>query len=296
MKLFHVFNDSNDKNNILFVTNNDSVYGLGANCKGCLGLGHDIEVKTPQMIPELCDQRIRQFINGSDFVLAINEDNHVFSWGHNHSGQCGRKVTPFRVYLKPEVISYLNDKNITHICCGSGHTLALTTGGQVYGWGSNSSGQIGCGDNKNHYNRFESYFMKFFEELSTIGSGGFGTVFKVKHRFDEQLYAVKRVQIKESTKEYLEKVYKEAKKLSKLSPDFVVQYYNSWNESKHLYIQMEYCSQNLRNILEVKAQVFGRELGDGMDCVEYFISCEILRQILESVQYLHELDPQIIHR
>ncbi|CAG2171090.1 unnamed protein product [Oppiella nova] len=33
-----------------------------------------------------------------------------------------------------------------------------------------------------------------------------------------------------------------------------------------------------------------------MDCVEYFISCEIFRQILESVQYLHELDPQIIHR
>ncbi|CAG2180074.1 unnamed protein product, partial [Oppiella nova] len=33
-----------------------------------------------------------------------------------------------------------------------------------------------------------------------------------------------------------------------------------------------------------------------MDCVEYFISCEILRQILESVQYLHELNPQIIHR
>ncbi|CAG2183991.1 unnamed protein product [Oppiella nova] len=33
-----------------------------------------------------------------------------------------------------------------------------------------------------------------------------------------------------------------------------------------------------------------------MDCVEYLISCEILRQILESVQYLHELNPQIIHR
>ena len=59
---------------------------------------------------------------------------------------------------------------------------------------------------------------------------------------------------------------------------------------------MEFCSQNLRNIVEVKPQVFGRQLGEAMDCVEYFISCEILRQILESVQYLHELNPQIIHR
>ena len=59
---------------------------------------------------------------------------------------------------------------------------------------------------------------------------------------------------------------------------------------------MEFCSQNLRNIVEVKPQVFGRQLGEAMDCVEYLISCEILRQILESVQYLHELNPQIIHR
>ncbi|CAG2176322.1 unnamed protein product [Oppiella nova] len=33
-----------------------------------------------------------------------------------------------------------------------------------------------------------------------------------------------------------------------------------------------------------------------MDCVEYFISCEIFKEILECVQYLHESKPQIIHR
>ncbi|CAG2164031.1 unnamed protein product [Oppiella nova] len=84
--------------------------------------------------------------------------------------------------------------------------------------------------------------------------------------------------------------------LGKVRSEYVVLYYNSWPESKHLYIQMEFCLQNLRNILEVKPQVFGRQLGQPMDCIEYFISCEILRQILESVQYLHELNPQIIHR
>ena len=86
------------------------------------------------------------------------------------------------------------------------------------------------------------------------------------------------------------------KTLGKLSPEYCVQYYNSWPEDKHLYIQMEFCSQNLRNILEVKTQVFGRKIGEAMNFVEYIISCEIFRQILESVQYLHELNPQIIHR
>ncbi|CAG2161401.1 unnamed protein product [Oppiella nova] len=143
IKLFHVFNDVINETNILFVTYDDKAYGLGCNYIGCLGLGHEIEVKTPQLIPKLCGQRIKQFINGWDFVLGVNEDNYVFSWGHNSEGQLGRHVTEFGIHLKPENIPDLNDKNITQICCGYKHSLALTTGGQVYGWGSNYDGQIG---------------------------------------------------------------------------------------------------------------------------------------------------------
>src|SRR6185437_13766217 len=137
IKLFHVISHYKAENNMLFVTNNDTVYGLGANAYGCLGFGHDMDVKTPLIIRELCGQRIQQFINGGDFVLAMNEDNHVFSWGHNDEGQCARDVTPEGIYLKPQLISQLNDKNIAYICCGGWHSLALTTDGKVYGWGDN---------------------------------------------------------------------------------------------------------------------------------------------------------------
>ncbi|CAG2161407.1 unnamed protein product [Oppiella nova] len=237
-------------------------------------------VETPQLIPELCGQRIRKFINGYDFVLAMNEDNHVFSWGHNERGQCGRDVTESN-------ISYLNDKNITQISCGSSHSLALTTGGQVYGWGYNYLGQVGCDDNENRI---------ISSPLSDkpIGSGSFGTVFKVKHKIDEQIYAVKMIEINEISD--MRQVLSEVKNLVKVHSEYVVQYFNSWIEVNSLYIQMEFCSQNLRNIIKVKAQVFGRQSREAMDCIEYFISCEIFRQILESVQYLHELNPQIIHR
>ncbi|CAG2175925.1 unnamed protein product [Oppiella nova] len=33
-----------------------------------------------------------------------------------------------------------------------------------------------------------------------------------------------------------------------------------------------------------------------MDLYEYFISCEMFRQILEAVNYLHEMNPKIIHK
>ncbi|CAG2166536.1 unnamed protein product [Oppiella nova] len=384
---------------------NDFVYGLGSNVRGCLGLGHENVVKYPEIIAKLFEQKIQTFITGYDFVLAMNENNHVFSWGHNHRGQCGRDVTQSGVYLTPENISHLNDKNITYICCGRYHSLALTTGGQVYGWGCNSEGQVGCGDDdKNHAicspvlirfdNNYkiksifcsdftsyaitidglvfswgdtfwhqmgpnvslspdksfetlmkalglstqgmgafgqtkpvpksddtfqenqelrdkgyetlmtglsgiasrgfdessganidrliegmsamraggkyplESHFKSLFTELSAIGSGGFGTVFKVKHRLDEQIYAVKRVQIKKSTDQYMKQILNEVKNLRKLRSEYVVQYYSSWVEGNALYIQMEFCSQNLRNILELKPQVFGRQSGEPMDFVD----------------------------
>ena len=38
---------------------------------------------------------------------------------------------------------------------------------------------------------FNEYYDKTFDEISVIGSGGFGTVLRVKHKSDGQLFAVK---------------------------------------------------------------------------------------------------------
>ncbi|CAG2115090.1 unnamed protein product, partial [Medioppia subpectinata] len=146
-----------------------------------------------------------------------------------------------------------------------------------------------------------------FIEMSAIGSGGFGTVFKVKHKLDDKIYAVKRhklddkiyavkrVQFGENKDKYL----KEVKCLAKLNSEYVVQYYNSWldGNTNELYIQMEYCPQNLRSVLDDKSLTFIKKSSvESMNPFEYYISCEIFKQILESVQYLHESNPPVIHR
>ncbi|CAG2169491.1 unnamed protein product, partial [Oppiella nova] len=160
---------------------------------------------------------------------------------------------------------YANEVQITHITLASNNYLYQTV--------------------------FDGYYVKTFDELSVIGQGGFGIVFRVKHAYDGQVYAVKRIQYKETVK-----VLREVENLVKVKSEYVVQYYHSWRETRCLYIQMEFCSQNLTNILEVKPHIFERQSGDPMDLYEYFISCDIFQQILECVQYLHELNPQIIHR
>ena len=59
---------------------------------------------------------------------------------------------------------------------------------------------------------------------------------------------------------------------------------------------MELCSDNLMNIINQKKMLFRRQESEAMNSIEYFISCEIFKEILECVQYLHESKPPIMHR
>ncbi|CAG2163192.1 unnamed protein product [Oppiella nova] len=128
--------------NILFVTTDDIVYGLGSNSEGQLGLGHNRPVDTPEEVPELSEQNIYQFINGEDFVLAINSEHRLYSWGRNDRGQLALDAPTYGT-TKPKIISI--DIPVISVSCGANHTLVLTGSGHVYGWGSNDRGQVGCG-------------------------------------------------------------------------------------------------------------------------------------------------------
>ena len=92
-------------------------------------------------------------------------------------------------------------------------------------------------------------------------------------------------------------IQREVENLSKCSGDYVVQYYDSWIENNEwLCIEMELCSDNLKNIIEEKPKCFERQSSEAMNSIEFYISCQIFRELLECVQYLHESNPQIIHR
>src|ERR1700754_4927665 len=75
IKLIHIFDDKTRVKtsmhlNVLYVTTDDMVYGFGSNKCGSLGLGHNITVDSPLIIPELCHQNIEHFIIGATFVVG----------------------------------------------------------------------------------------------------------------------------------------------------------------------------------------------------------------------------------
>lgn len=76
---------------------------------------------------------IKCYITETTWKLKIahcNVDGEVYSWGHNGYSQLGNGTTNHG--LTPALVSTnLLGKRVTEVACGSHHTIALTTDGEV---------------------------------------------------------------------------------------------------------------------------------------------------------------------
>ena len=76
--------------------------------------------------------------------LALASNDKLYAWGNNYNGQLGNNSnTNSSVPVEVDMSGVLSGKTITAIAAGNNHTLALTTEGKVYAWGSNNCGQLG---------------------------------------------------------------------------------------------------------------------------------------------------------
>ncbi len=91
-------------------------------------------------IPNLTN--IKMVAAGSSHALALKKDGTVWGWGHNSSHKTGhfdRKSPTATPYQIPTL------SNVKSIAAGYNYSLALKRDGTVWGWGSNSWGQLGLG-------------------------------------------------------------------------------------------------------------------------------------------------------
>ena len=84
-------------------------------------------------------------------ALCILSSGHVpihcrvFSWGEGDDGKlghCSRLSCD-----KPRLIEALKSKRVRDIACGSSHSAAITSSGELYTWGCGEYGRLGHGDN-----------------------------------------------------------------------------------------------------------------------------------------------------
>nr|XP_056722292.1 eukaryotic translation initiation factor 2-alpha kinase 1 [Euleptes europaea] len=98
-------------------------------------------------------------------------------------------------------------------------------------------GEFGSGDPQTNSSEKEvlfeaqtSRYINEFDEISRLGKGGYGTVYKVRNKLDGQFYAIKKILIKKATKTDCMKVLREVKVLAELQHLNIVGYHTAWME------------------------------------------------------------------
>ncbi|XP_023218340.1 E3 ubiquitin-protein ligase HERC2-like isoform X1 [Centruroides sculpturatus] len=132
----------------LFIVSQDGkLYACGEGTNGRLGLGHCSNVAIPRQVTSLGQYVVRKIAvhSGGRHALVLTVDGKVFSWGEGDDGKLGHgnRVN----YDRPRLIEALKSKRIRNIACGSSHSAAVSSNGELYTWGLGEYGRLGHGDN-----------------------------------------------------------------------------------------------------------------------------------------------------
>ncbi|XP_039287848.1 E3 ubiquitin-protein ligase HERC2 [Nilaparvata lugens] len=131
----------------LFVVSHDGkVFACGDSTNGRLGLGHSNNVSVPRQLTALSQYVVKKVAvhSGGKHAMALTIDGKVFSWGEGDDGKLGHGN---RATLeKPRMIESLKAKRVRDIACGSSHSAAITSSGELFTWGLGEYGRLGHGD------------------------------------------------------------------------------------------------------------------------------------------------------
>jgi len=131
--------------------------------------------------------------------------------------------------------------------------------------------------------------MDNFEIIEKLGSGGFSKVYKVKRKIDDQIYALKKVQILNLSEKQKLSSLNEIRVLASIKSKYVVNYKEAFLDEKDstLCLVMEYADRgDLAN--RIKQQKKRGKYFNEKDIWRVFI------QLLKGLKSLHDLE--ILHR
>ena len=127
-----------------------------------------------------------------------------------------------------------------------------------------------------------------FESLanSNIGVGGFGKVYKVRHKASKNIYAIKVInKAKIIEHDLIEQIKLEVEIMYKLDNKYVVKLFNHYEDDDSFYLILEFAP---------KGQIYTRLKREGRFSER--VAAQFIREVVEAVKYLHSQNPPIIHR
>ena len=132
------------------------------------GTGYKIYELLPTRISYL--PKIKQIACGHGFVVCVDDEGFLWSFGQNSCGQLGigtifDSTTPQKALDIPPVVS---------VACGSSHTLIITEDTDLWSCGNNEFGQL-CLGNKQQQQTFQ---QTSFSNISKISLGALHSLFQ----------------------------------------------------------------------------------------------------------------------
>jgi len=130
-------------NHTAAITSDGSLWTWGSNGQGQLGDGGF----TTRDVPEVILHDITAVSAGMYHTMAITAESSLLAWGAtlngrlgNGIGESGQQFTP--VWIMDDVVAVSANSAFYRT---SGHTMAITSDGGLWAWGSNDWGQLGGG-------------------------------------------------------------------------------------------------------------------------------------------------------
>ena len=163
----------------LALTASGLLYSWGHNRVGQLGLGHNkLKVYEPSLVKSLSDKSIKYISAGWGHSAVLDVYNNLYMCGRNTSGQlsfekdsCLKNIED-QLYI-PYFTRFTID-NVKFVKCGYDQTSILTVDDNLFSYGSNNAGKLGCDISKitldEEYNtscNIKKFFNKLVDIIST---------------------------------------------------------------------------------------------------------------------------------
>lgn len=133
--------------NMFAIKSDNTLWAAGSNGDGQLGVGDTTDKNSMTQVSGTNWSKVSPSINYGNHTLGLKTAGTLWAWGDNANGELGNGTTGGG---ETSPIQIGSDTNWSYIHAGYLRSFAIKTTGTLWGWGKNTSGELGDGTATSH--------------------------------------------------------------------------------------------------------------------------------------------------